>query len=88
MDAEQRKLRAQLGAEISWARTADRTARTSAGLRAAEARFETQAREMHPDGSPQLIAKVAEHLRKAHMRAIALKSVETRNRKRQSTEAA
>lgn len=80
MNAEERKLRAQLGAEISWANTADRTARTAPGSRAAEARFEKEARERHPEASEEQIAQVAEHLRKAHFRRMGLASATKRRR--------
>lgn len=88
MNAEERKLRAQLGAEISWANTVDRAARTAPGSRAAEARFEKQAREKHPDASDELIAKVAEHLRKAHFRAMGLASATKRRKKSEAERAA
>jgi hypothetical protein len=78
MNAEERRLRAQLGAEMSWAKTPDRTARTAPGSRAAEARFETQAREMHPDAGDEFIAKVAENLRRAHFRRMGLESARKR----------
>jgi hypothetical protein len=83
MNAEERKLRAQLGAEISWANTADRTARTAPGSRAAEARFEKEARERHPDAPEEQIAQVAEHLRKAHFRRMGLASATKRRRARE-----
>lgn len=86
MNAEERRLRAQLGAEASWANTADRSARTAPGLRAAEARFEKKAREMHPDATEQQIAKVAEHLRKAALHAMSLKAASARRRKREAGE--
>jgi hypothetical protein len=78
MNAEERKLRAQLGAEMSWAKTVDRTARTAPGSRAAEARFDKQAREMHPDANEEQIAKVAENLRRAHYRRMGLASAKKR----------
>lgn len=87
MNAEERRLRAQLGAEVSWANTTDRTARTAAGSRAAEARFETQAREMHPDADDAQIAQVAEHLRKAHFRRMGLKSATSRRKAREAQQA-
>ena len=83
MNAEERRLRAQLGAEISWANTADRTARTAPGRRAAEARFEKEARERHPDAPEEQIAQVAEHLRKAHFRRMGLASATKRRRARE-----
>lgn len=87
MNAEERRLRAQLGAEISWARTVDRTARTAPASQAAEARFEKQARDMHPDASEQQIALVAEHLRRAHFRAMGLKSATKRRKNREAQQA-
>lgn len=83
MNEEERRLRAQLGAEISWANTVDRTARTAPGSRAAEARFEKEARERHPDASEEQIAQVAEHLRKAHFRRMGLASATKRRRARE-----
>lgn len=83
MNAEERRLRAQLGAEISWANTEDRTARTAPGSRAAEARFEKQARELHPDASEEQIALIAEHLRKAHFRRMGLASAKKRRMARE-----
>lgn len=90
MNAEERKLRAQLGAHISWANTSDRTARTAPGSRAAEARFEKQARELHPSASEEQIAKVAENLRKAHFTRMGLASAAKRrkNREQQAGKAA
>jgi hypothetical protein len=82
MNAEERHLRAKLGAETSWANTTDRTARTAPGARAAEARFHTKAREMHPDASEQHIAKVAENLRRAHFTRMALAAAASRRRKK------
>lgn len=86
MNAEERKRRAELGAHISWANTADRTARTAPGSRAAEARFEKQAREMHPDAEDEFVAKVAENLRKAHYSRMGLASA-TKRRKNRETQA-
>lgn len=83
MNAEERKRRAELGAHVSWANTADRTARTAPGSRAAEARFEKQAREMHPDATDDFIAKVAENLRKAHYSRMGLLSATKRRRARE-----
>lgn len=82
MNAEERKRRAELGAHTSWANTADRTARTAPGSRAAEARFEQHAREMHPDGTDEFIAKVAENLRKAHFARMGLLSAAKRRKAR------
>lgn len=84
MNAEERRRRAELGAHISWANTTDRTARTAPGSRAAEARFEKQARELHPDADNEFIAKVAESLRKAHYARMGLLSAAKRRKARET----
>lgn len=84
MTPEERRLRAKLGAETSWANTVDRAARTAPGSRAAEARFFTQAREMHPDATEQQIAKVAENLRRAHFTRLSLAAATARRRRAES----
>jgi hypothetical protein len=58
-----------MAADVSWANTVDRAARTEPGHRAAEDRFLKMA-----DGDP----KRAESLRKAHFKRMALKSVAVR----------
>lgn len=64
----------RLGAHSSWAKTADRTARTAPGRAAFEQRFLDEA-----DGDPVRAA----HLRKAYFARLALKSAQAR-RKRSS----
>ncbi|WP_432124014.1 hypothetical protein [Streptomyces sp. C10-9-1] len=81
MDPEARSLRARLGAHASWANTLDPTSRTAKARAAANGRFERQAREKHPDATDEQIARVAEHLRKAHYSAMGLKSVMSRKAK-------
>ena len=71
----ERRLRAQIHAHESWARTEDRPARTLPARLAAEARFLKMA-----DGDPQR----AESLRKAHYAKMALKSAQARRRRRGS----
>lgn len=80
MTPEERTARAKLGAHTSWANTADPTARTEAGRRAAEMRFEKQA---DPDGvlTPQERARRAEHLRKAFYARMQLASATARRKK-------
>jgi hypothetical protein len=56
--------RGQIGAHVSWARTADRTARTSNGRRAFDAKFLAEVDPSITD--PATRAKAAEHLRKAY----------------------
>lgn len=80
MDPVDRTLRAQLAAEVSWAKTADPTSRTAKARAAAKRKFEKQARELHPDGSDELIARAAEHLHKAHMRRMGLASAAKRRK--------
>jgi hypothetical protein len=74
MDPADRKLRARLAAHTSWAKTADPAGRTANARKAAASKFETQARELHPDGDDELIARTAEHLRKAHFARLGMKS--------------
>lgn len=62
---------ASIAAHDRWARVGDRTAATAAARAAAEDRFVRQARELHPDGSEELIHKAAENLRQAHARRAA-----------------
>jgi hypothetical protein len=66
MDAEQRQDRARLGAHAMWAKTADRAARTEPGRNGLLARFEREAREMHPGADDRAIAQTVESLRLAH----------------------
>jgi hypothetical protein len=59
-------MRARIAAEISWSRTADRSARTRPARQAFLKRFEQQ---VDPDGklSPDERARRAEHARRAYM---------------------
>lgn len=76
----ERSIIASIGAHESWSRTADRTARTANGRRAALDRFDKQ---VDPDGTlaPAERAVRAEHARKAHMQRLALLSVQARKAK-------
>jgi hypothetical protein len=62
-----------IAAHLSWAKTADRTARTANGRAALEAKFLAQA-----DGDPIR----AEHYRRAYYKQLALKSARARRRNR------
>lgn len=75
------RLRSQIGAHESWARTVNRSARTLAARRAAWARFE---RLVDPEGqlSPAVRAQMAHSARQAHFRRMALKSAETRRKRK------
>jgi hypothetical protein len=70
----------RLGAHVSWANTADPTARTAPARRAFMERFE---REVDPDGvlTPEDRARRAEHARKAYFQRLALASVKARRGK-------
>jgi len=81
MTPEERTLRAQLGAHAMWANTLDPASRTAKARSAANGRFEQQARAKHPDATDEQIARVAEHLRKAHFKAMGLKSALARRAK-------
>lgn len=81
MDPQDRSLRARLAVHTSWANTADPASRTAKARAAANSRFETQAREMHPDASDAQIARAAEHLRKAHFARLGLESARARRAK-------
>lgn len=78
---EERTLRARMAVQTSWANTLDPASRTAKARAAANGRFEKQARELHPGATDEQIARVAEHLRKAHFSALALKSAKARRMK-------
>jgi len=80
MDPADRTLRARLGAYSQWAREPDPTSRTAKARAAAAGRFVKQARELHPDGSDEQIARVAEQLRKAHFARMGLASAAKRRK--------
>lgn len=67
-----------MAADLSWANTADRAARTANARKAAEERFLREA-----GGDP----KRAESLRKAHYKRIQLKSIAVRAAKKAAREA-
>jgi hypothetical protein len=81
MDAQDRSLRARLAVHTSWANTLDPRSRTAKARAAANGRFEKQAREKHPNATPDQIARIAEHLKKAHYAAMALASAKARRAK-------
>jgi hypothetical protein len=74
------RLRSQIAAHESWARTEDRSARTLPGRIAMFEKFE---RQVDPEGKlpPRERAIRAEHARKAHYKRMALKSAEVRRRR-------
>ncbi len=67
----ERSLTASIAAHASWANTANRSARTAPARAALEAKFLAEA-----GGDPVR----AEHLRKAHFKRLALKSVQARRK--------
>ena len=69
----------RIAAEISWSRTADRNARTRPARQAFLKRFEC---EVDPDGKldPDERRRRAEHALRAHMLALAKRSVGARRR--------
>lgn len=75
----ERKLRAKLAAHASHAATADPAARAAKGAAGLLARFE---REVDPDGHLDALdrRRRAEHLLKAHMARLALKSARARRK--------
>lgn len=74
--ASERRMRAKIASETSWANTDNRSARTSAARRALDQKFLDQA-----GGDPVR----AEHLRKAHFQRLALKSAQSRRRAKEVT---
>jgi hypothetical protein len=82
MDPQERTLRASLAAHTSWANTLDPASRTAKARAAANGRFEQQAREKHPNASEEQIARVAEHLKSAHFRRLALAAARARRAKK------
>jgi hypothetical protein len=87
MDPTVRKLRAQLGARVSWANTLDPASRTAKARAAAAGRFERQARELHPEATDAQLARVAEQLKRAHFTRLALASAKARAAKAKSSAA-
>lgn len=63
---------ARLAANESWARTRDRSARTSAARAGLMARFEREARErLGPDASDRQIAEAADSAKKVYYQRLA-----------------
>jgi hypothetical protein len=78
---EQRSLRSRMAAHHSWARTADRSARTRPGRDAFMRRFEDQ---VDPERTlpPAERLRRAEQARKAHFAQLALRSSRARQKAR------
>lgn len=88
MDPADRTLRARLAAHSQWAKEKDPTARTEKARAAAASKFVVQARELHPDGDDELIARTAEHLKKAHYARMGMASAAKRRKGATSQKAA
>lgn len=84
MSAEQRRLRGQIAAHTSWAKTEDRSARTRNARAKFDERFE---REVDPDRKlpPAERARRAEYARKAYFQRLAAKSAKARSAKKSAT---
>jgi hypothetical protein len=79
LSSRERRLRAQLAAGVSWARTRDRAARTAPARAARWAKYLERARELQgPDATPEAVERAAEHLRQADLRRMALASARAR----------
>jgi hypothetical protein len=80
MTADQRRRRARIAAHASWAKTADRAARTAAGTKAFMDRFEQQ---VDPTGTlpDEVRAAMAQHARTAYMLQLAERSAAARRRR-------
>jgi hypothetical protein len=81
--AEDRRIKAQIAAHTSWARTPDRQARTAPATAALMARFE---REVDPEGVLPAHERAvrAEHARKAYFARLALRSATSRRKAREA----
>ena len=79
----ERSLNARARAHESWARTADRSARTAPGRKALMDKFE---RQVDPDGVlPEKARAIrAEHARKAYFQRLAIKSIQARNARKRA----
>lgn len=70
----------RIAAHTYWSGVTDRTKATAPARKAAEERFVTKAREMHPDATEEQITAVAASLRSAHYLAMARRSAQVRRR--------
>lgn len=88
MDPAEKSLQMRFASHTSWAKTADRSARTENARKARQARFIEQAREMHPEATDEQIEQVANSLKKAAYSDMARRSVQARRAKREAAEEA
>jgi hypothetical protein len=80
MTADQRRRRARIAAEASWAVTQDRTARTTPGTQSFLRRFEDQV-DPNRELSDELRRTLARHARRAYMLQLAERSARERSRR-------
>ena len=85
MSAAEARLRAQIAAHESWARTENRTARTAPARAAMQAKFEKMV-DPNNELLPAERAKRAENARKAYYARLALKSAKARRRRSEVAE--
>lgn len=78
MTPAERRQWSQIGADISWANTPDRTKRTAPAREGLQARFEREVREKHGELPPDAFAKCVESARRAYYRRIGLKGVKAK----------
>jgi hypothetical protein len=81
MTPAEQSLIARIAVQTSWANTADRTVRTEPGRVGLRAKYERQAREMHPDAPEATVIKAAEALYSAHFARMSLASARSRAKK-------
>jgi ketosteroid isomerase-like protein len=86
-DPTDRHLIAGIAADMSWAKTRDRTARTANGRAAFADRFEREVDALDPDGtmSPADRAKAVENARRAYFRQLARRSRKARTTAKTAT---
>lgn len=86
MTPEQRALRSRLGAHIRWSQCDDRAAATAAARAQSPASTDRWEKKVDPDGvlNPHERAIRAEHAKKAHFTAMAMKSAKARARRKKA----
>lgn len=79
---EQRSLRSRIAANISWARTVDRSARTRPAVNAGPASISYWEKKVDPDGlmDEQTRIKAAGNAKKAHFQRLAYLAAKARRR--------
>ncbi|MEX5631925.1 hypothetical protein [Parafrankia sp. FMc2] len=80
----ERRLRAVRAGNLRAATAPSLEAMTAPARKGFESKFVKRARELHPDASPDVIARVADNLRRAHFAALGKASAAARRRSRAS----